>query len=195
MLHEACRMQLGQAAPVEGILEHMSRDSGIVVPKRTCFHLHGTASSQVAVARVSAVEHLDSLGHTLGEEDVAGDLERVVENLLEASGGPISRALGTDTFDESALDPIAESPCFNVDVGNDLAFKEVLSRARSVRHPQQTDATLVSMGVFPLLKSLLPVVVAFLLPTTDTLDHRRVGNGTHRHGLFQEPMEELPAMA
>ena len=51
------------------------------------------------------------------------------------------------------------------------------------------------MGVFPLLKSLLPVVVAFLLPTTDTLDHRRVGNGTHRHGLFQEPMEELPAMA
>ena len=54
---------------------------------------------------------------------------------------------------------------------------------------------LVAMGVFPLLKSLLPVVVAFLLPTTDTLDHRRVGNGTHRHGLFQEPMEELPAMA
>ena len=53
----------------------------------------------------------------------------------------------------------------------------------------------VTMGVFPLLKSLLPVVVAFLLPTTDTLDHRRVGNGTHRHGLFQEPMEELPAMA
>ena len=52
-----------------------------------------------------------------------------------------------------------------------------------------------AMGVFPLLKSLLPVVVAFLLPTTDTLDHRRVGNGTHRHGLFQEPMEELPAMA
>ena len=51
------------------------------------------------------------------------------------------------------------------------------------------------MWVFPLLKSLLPVVVAFLLPTTDTLDHRRVGNGTHRHGLFQEPMEELPAMA
>ena len=51
------------------------------------------------------------------------------------------------------------------------------------------------MGVFPLLKSLLPVVVAFLLPTTDTLDHRRVGNGTHRHGLFQEPMEELPARA
>ena len=53
----------------------------------------------------------------------------------------------------------------------------------------------VVMWVFPLLKSLLPVVVAFLLPTTDTLDHRRVGNGTHRHGLFQEPMEELPAMA
>ena len=53
----------------------------------------------------------------------------------------------------------------------------------------------VLMWVFPLLKSLLPVVVAFLLPTTDTLDHRRVGNGTHRHGLFQEPMEELPAMA
>ena len=55
--------------------------------------------------------------------------------------------------------------------------------------------SLGDMGVFPLLKSLLPVVVAFLLPTTDTLDHRRVGNGTHRHGLFQEPMEELPAMA
>ena len=54
---------------------------------------------------------------------------------------------------------------------------------------------LPELGVFPLLKSLLPVVVAFLLPTTDTLDHRRVGNGTHRHGLFQEPMEELPAMA
>ena len=54
---------------------------------------------------------------------------------------------------------------------------------------------LLTLGVFPLLKSLLPVVVAFLLPTTDTLDHRRVGNGTHRHGLFQEPMEELPAMA
>ena len=54
---------------------------------------------------------------------------------------------------------------------------------------------LEAMWVFPLLKSLLPVVVAFLLPTTDTLDHRRVGNGTHRHGLFQEPMEELPAMA
>ena len=51
------------------------------------------------------------------------------------------------------------------------------------------------MGVFPLLKYLLPVVVAFLLPATDTLDHRRVGNGTHRHGLLQEPMEELPAMA
>ena len=54
---------------------------------------------------------------------------------------------------------------------------------------------LAANGVFPLLKSLLPVVVAFLLPTTETLDHRRVGNGTHRHGLFQEPMEELPAMA
>ena len=54
---------------------------------------------------------------------------------------------------------------------------------------------IADMWVFPLLKSLLPVVVAFLLPTTDTLDHRRVGNGTHRHGLFQEPMEELPAMA
>ena len=54
---------------------------------------------------------------------------------------------------------------------------------------------LAALWVFPLLKSLLPVVVAFLLPTTDTLDHRRVGNGTHRHGLFQEPMEELPAMA
>ena len=51
------------------------------------------------------------------------------------------------------------------------------------------------MGVFPLLKHPLPVVVAFLLPATDTLDHRRVGNGTHRHGLLQEPMEELPAMA
>ena len=57
------------------------------------------------------------------------------------------------------------------------------------------EQVLARMWVFPLLKSLLPVVVAFLLPTTDTLDHRRVGNGTHRHGLFQEPMEELPAMA
>ncbi len=45
------------------------------------------------------------------------------------------------------------------------------------------------MGVFHLLKYLLPVVVAFLFPATDTLDHRRVGNGTHRHGLLQEPME------
>ena len=63
------------------------------------------------------------------------------------------------------------------------------ARCRPHRH------RLAPMGVFPLLKSLLPVVVAFLLPTTDTLDHRRVGNGTHRHGLFQEPMEELPAMA
>ena len=59
----------------------------------------------------------------------------------------------------------------------------------------KTVGELAHMWVFPLLKSLLPVVVAFLLPTTDTLDHRRVGNGTHRHGLFQEPMEELPAMA
>ena len=62
-------------------------------------------------------------------------------------------------------------------------------------YPTRTSPVLRGMGVFPLLKSLLPVVVAFLLPTTDTLDHRRVGNGTHRHGLFQEPMEELPAMA
>ena len=61
-------------------------------------------------------------------------------------------------------------------------------------HAFGTDG-LADLGVFPLLKSLLPVVVAFLLPTTDTLDHHRVGNGTHRHGLFQEPMEELPAMA
>ena len=60
---------------------------------------------------------------------------------------------------------------------------------------RQGALALEALWVFPLLKSLLPVVVAFLLPTTDTLDHRRVGNGTHRHGLFQEPMEELPAMA
>ena len=57
-------------------------------------------------------------------------------------------------------------------------------------YPTRTSPVLRGMWVFPLLKSLLPVVVAFLLPTTDTLDHRRVGNGTHRHGLFQEPMEE-----
>ena len=37
-------------------------------------------------------------------------------------------------------------------------------------------------------KSLLPVVVAFLLPPRIPLTI--VGNGTHRHGLFQEPMEE-----
>ena len=61
--------------------------------------------------------------------------------------------------------------------------------------PATTNVGVAGMWVFPLFKSLLPVVVAFLLPTTDTLDHRRVGNGTHRHGLFQEPMEELPAMA
>ena len=63
------------------------------------------------------------------------------------------------------------------------------------RRPGDPAVLFAAMWVFPLLKSLLPVVVAFLLPTTDTLDHRRVGNGTHRHGLFQEPMEELPAMA
>ena len=75
--------------------------------------------------------------------------------------------------------------------------------AEALRHPDHARILrslaradeLGCMWVFPLLKSLLPVVVAFLLPTTDTLDHRRVGNGTHRHGLFQEPMEELPAMA
>ncbi len=65
----------------------------------------------------------------------------------------------------------------------------------SGRPPYSLGGGLAILGVFPLLKSLLPVVVAFLLPTTDTLDHRRGGNGTHRHGLFQEPMEELPAMA
>ena len=63
-------------------------------------------------------------------------------------------------------------------------------------HPSPAKGTeLTRLGVFPLLKHPLPVVVAFLLPATDTLDHRRVGNGTHRHGLLQEPMEELPAMA
>ena len=73
-----------------------------------------------------------------------------------------------------------------------------LTATRSiVRNQQTTPKTPLdeSMGVFPLLKHPLPVVVAFLLPATDTLDHRRVGNGTHRHGLLQEPMEELPAMA
>ena len=49
------------------------------------------------------------------------------------------------------------------------------------------------MGVFPLLKYLLPVVVAFLLPATDPLDHGRVWHRTHRHGLLQKPIEELPA--
>ena len=70
-----------------------------------------------------------------------------------------------------------------------------LSFALADRYDAANEINLSPMWVFPLLKSLLPVVVAFLLPTTDTLDHRRVGNGTHRHGLFQEPMEELPAMA
>ena len=90
------------------------------------------------------------------------------------------------------------SPAF--DLGH-LAAHEVNPRPDGLTieshtwHPVDGTVGLVDMGVFPLLKSLLPVVVAFLLPTTDTLDHRRVGNGTHRHGLFQEPMEELPAMA
>ena len=76
------------------------------------------------------------------------------------------------------------------------SFHNVSHEAPIERQPLgNDDPPLAAMGVFPLLKSLLPVVVAFLLPTTDTLDHRRVGNGTHRHGLFQEPMEELPAMA
>ena len=69
------------------------------------------------------------------------------------------------------------------------------SYSTGTRRLSSSPQFLTTMWVFPLLKSLLPVVVAFLLPTTDTLDHRRVGNGTHRHGLFQEPMEELPAMA
>ena len=74
-------------------------------------------------------------------------------------------------------------------------FDYVEHRPRALRRLDGEFVHLADLGVFPLLKSLLPVVVAFLLPTTDTLDHRRVGNGTHRHGLFQEPMEELPAMA
>ena len=79
-----------------------------------------------------------------------------------------------------------------------LAPRDMANPGHVNRHAlaRQADRPgVAAMGVFPLLKSLLPVVVAFLLPTTDTLDHRRVGNGTHRHGLFQEPMEELPAMA
>ena len=76
------------------------------------------------------------------------------------------------------------------------ANEETCAHPREVfRRRTAGDQGLFVLWVFPLLKSLLPVVVAFLLPTTDTLDHRRVGNGTHRHGLFQEPMEELPAMA
>ena len=51
------------------------------------------------------------------------------------------------------------------------------------------------MWVFPLLKDPLPVVLAFLLPASDALDHGSVGNRTHHHSLLQEPMEELPAMA
>ena len=77
--------------------------------------------------------------------------------------------------------------------GNWIAYHSDETRQDEVY--VQRFPSLGDMWVFPLLKSLLPVVVAFLLPTTDTLDHRRVGNGTHRHGLFQEPMEELPAMA
>ena len=76
--------------------------------------------------------------------------------------------------------------------GRDVAEKK---QRLGVSRREEERERIGGMGVFPLLKSLLPVVVAFLLPTTDTLDHRRVGNGTHRHGLFQEPMEELPAMA
>ena len=96
----------------------------------------------------------------------------------------------------------------NLNTGEHLWMKPMGNGDRVRNHPLLRDldlpplggdssraGPLVTMGVFPLLKSLLPVVVAFLLPTTDTLDHRRVGNGTHRHGLFQEPMEELPAMA
>ena len=79
--------------------------------------------------------------------------------------------------------------CLHASVGRRLGQIAMTTSSRSLM------PTLGVLWVFPLLKSLLPVVVAFLLPTTDTLDHRRVGNGTHRHGLFQEPMEELPAMA
>ena len=72
---------------------------------------------------------------------------------------------------------------------------EMVARGERSAQVRAAIAKLPAMGVFPLLKHPLPVVVAFLLPATDTLDHRRVGNGTHRHGLLQEPMEELPAMA
>ena len=78
-------------------------------------------------------------------------------------------------------------------------FSRIVSLLRNRLHQPHSigdmGVRVVDMGVFPLLKHPLPVVVAFLLPATDTLDHRRVGNGTHRHGLLQEPMEELPAMA
>ena len=50
--------------------------------------------------------------------------------------------------------------------------------------PVNSGRLLGYLGVFPLLKSLLPVVVAFLLQTTDTLDHRRVGNGCTASGFL-----------
>ena len=85
-------------------------------------------------------------------------------------------------------------PSFDRTKHSHKRLAQLVERAHQ-EHDATVRAALVGMLVFPLLKSLLPVVVAFLLPTTDTLDHRRVGTGTHRHGLFQEPMEELPAMA
>ena len=110
------------------------------------------------------------------------------EDLLTRPPGHVSKpyAAGTDNIDGSAWDDRARY----VEILQRLLFAANRSTSKPVLAPR-----LAVMWVFPLLKSLLPVVVAFLLPTTDTLDHRRVGNGTHRHGLFQEPMEELPAMA
>ena len=92
--------------------------------------------------------------------------------------------------------PKRPGPCPDrVEVGSTVSLRAIVTPLPSGYVTAEVNGRLNGMWVFPLLKSLLPVVVAFLLPTTDTLDHRRVGNGTHRHGLFQEPMEELPAMA
>ena len=51
------------------------------------------------------------------------------------------------------------------------------------------------MGVFPSLKYLLAVVLAAPWPTANASDHRRVGYGLHRHGLLQQPVEELATVA
>ena len=138
--------------------------------------------------------------------DLSGRMEIYVEGfpgvgnrqLISTSGGraPLWNSDGSELFYRS-IDgrqvlavPITMEPTLTAGIARVLFEGPYVSSQANVRPYHLTP-----MGVFPLLKSLLPVVVAFLLPTTDTLDHRRVGNGTHRHGLFQEPMEELPAMA